>query len=264
MLTFPDIDPVALAIGPLTIHWYGLTYLIAFGGVWLLANHRAAKYPELSGVWSKEQISDLVFYAMLGAIIGGRLGSVFFYNIDQFLDNPLWLFQLWKGGMSFHGGLIGVLTAFFWYSRQLKKDYFEVLDFIAPFAPFGIASVRMGNFIGGELWGRPTDVPWGMVFPHVDQQARHPSQLYEFALEGVVLFIILWWVTSKPRPRYLASGIFGVGYGSARFFIEFFRQPDFNKGFIAFDWLTMGQLLSMPMILAGMALIFLALKQKRA
>lgn len=261
MLTFPDIDPVALAIGPLTIHWYGLTYLVAFAGVWWLANYRAAKYPNLSGVWSKEQISDLVFYSMLGAILGGRIGSVLFYSFDQFLDNPLWLFQVWNGGMSFHGGLIGVLVAFYWYSRKLKKDYFEVLDFIAPFAPFGIASVRLGNFVGGELWGRPTEVPWGMVFPHVDQQARHPSQLYEFALEGVVLFIILWWLTSKPRPRYLASGVFGVGYGCARFFVEFYRQPDFNKGFIAFDWLTMGQLLSTPMILAGIGLIFLALKQ---
>lgn len=265
MLTHPDFDPVALSLGPLNIHWYGITYIIAFGGAWLLANHRARKHPQLSGIWTAEQISDLVFYGALGAVLGGRLGSLFFYSFDQFLADPTWVFRIWQGGMSFHGGLIGVLTAFYWYSRKLNKKYFEVLDFIAPFAPFGIASVRMGNFIGQELWGRPTDVPWGMVFPNArDGLARHPSQLYEFALEGVVLFAVLWWFTSKPRPRYAASGIFGIGYGSARFFVEFFREPDYNKGFIAFDWLTMGQLLSTPMIIAGAAMLYFAYRRKPA
>jgi len=259
MLTYPNIDPVAISIGPLDVHWYGIMYIVAFGGAWRLATYRARKTP---GRWTPEQISDLVFYGALGAVAGGRLGSVFFYNFDRFLENPLWLFQVWEGGMSFHGGFLGVLTAFYWYSRKLRRPWFEVLDFIAPFVPFGLGAGRLGNFIGGELWGRPTDVPWGMVFPYPDQQPRHPSQLYELALEGVVLFTIVWWFSSTDRPRYAVSGVFSLGYGAFRFFVEFFREPDADIGFIAFDWLTMGQLLCIPMIAAGIVLLFMAYGSK--
>jgi phosphatidylglycerol:prolipoprotein diacylglycerol transferase len=255
MLTYPDINPIALQIGPLAIHWYGIMYIVAFGGAWFLATLRARR---MHNYWTAEHLSDLVFYGALGAVIGGRLGSVFFYNFDQFLAEPLWLFRVWEGGMSFHGGFLGVMAAFYWYSRKLRRPYLEVLDFIAPMAPFGLGAGRLGNFIGGELWGRPTDMPWGMVFPHVDNLPRHPSQLYELALEGVALFIIVWWFSSKPRPLGAVSGLFGIGYGCFRFFIEFFREPDADLGFVAFGWLTMGQLLSLPMILAGVLLMILA------
>ncbi|MEX0618248.1 MAG: prolipoprotein diacylglyceryl transferase [Pseudohongiellaceae bacterium] len=255
MLNYPRIDPVAFSIGPLDVHWYGIMYIVAFGGAWLLAKYRAARTRD---VWTQEQLSDLIFYGALGAVVGGRLGSVLFYNFDQFLQDPLWLFRVWEGGMSFHGGLLGVMAAAWLYTRRLNKHYGDVLDFGAPLAPFGIAAGRLGNFIGGELWGRPTGVPWGMVFPHVDQQPRHPSQLYEFALEGVLLFALLWWFSSTPRPRYAVAGLFGIGYGSARFFVEFFREPDFDIGFVALDWLTMGQLLSIPMIAAGAILMAVA------
>lgn len=258
MLTYPDINPVALQIGPLAIHWYGIMYIVAFGSAWGLATWRTSRHP---GRWTAEQISDLVFYGALGAVIGGRLGSMFFYNFQQFLAEPLWLFKVWEGGMSFHGGFLGVMAAFYWYSRKLQRPYFEVLDFIAPMAPFGLGAGRLGNFIGGELWGRPTSVPWGMVFPHVDDLPRHPSQLYELGLEGIVLFTLMWWFSSQPRPRYAVSGLFGLGYGSLRFFVEFFRQPDVDIGFIAFGWLTMGQLLSLPMIIAGVALLIMAYRR---
>ena len=255
MLTFPQFDPVALAIGPISIHWYGIMYMIAFGGAWGLASIRAKQQP---GEWTAEQISDLVFYGALGAVLGGRMGSVLFYNFDRFLSDPIWLLRVWEGGMSFHGGLLGVLLAFFLYSRSIKKEFFEVMDFIAPFVPFGLGAGRFGNFIGGELWGRPTDVAWGMVFPHVDQLARHPSQLYEVALEGIVLFTFLWWFSSKPRPRMAVTGLFAIGYGSFRFFIEFFREPDLHLGFVALDWMTMGQVLSAPLIVAGVIVLILA------
>jgi len=255
MLTFPQFDPVALAIGPISIHWYGIMYMIAFGGAWALASYRAAR---LGGAWTSEQISDLVFYGALGAVLGGRLGSVLFYNFDRFLSDPIWLLRVWEGGMSFHGGLLGVLLAFYLYSRSIRKEFFEVMDFIAPFVPFGLGVGRFGNFIGGELWGRPTDVPWGMVFPHVDQLARHPSQLYEVALEGIVLFILVWWFSSKPRPRMAVTGLFALGYGSFRFFIEFYREPDLHLGYVAFEWLTMGQVLSTPMIIGGLVLLIAA------
>ncbi|MCH7814993.1 MAG: prolipoprotein diacylglyceryl transferase [Proteobacteria bacterium] len=260
MFTHPQFDPVAIAIGPISIHWYGIMYIVAFGGAWALALYRTKHQ---RSEWSTDQISDLVFYGALGAVLGGRIGYVFFYNFDRFLDDPLWLFYIWEGGMSFHGGFLGVLLAFFFFSKSIKKAYFEVLDFIAPFAPFGLGAVRFANFINGELWGRPTDVAWGMVFPHVDQLPRHASQLYEFALEGVVLFALLWWFSSTARPRFAISGLFAIGYGSFRFFIEYFREPDMDIGFVAFDWLTMGQLLSAPMIVAGLLLLFLAYKNER-
>ncbi len=252
MLTYPDIDPVAFTIGPLTVHWYGIMYIIAFGGGWLLARLRSRRVP---GSWSDNQISDLVFYGALGAVLGGRLGSVLFYNFDRFLSDPLWLLRVWEGGMSFHGGLLGVLVALYLYGRWQHRSYLQVLDFVAPMVPFGLGAGRIGNFIGGELWGRPTDMPWGMVFPHVDELARHPSQIYQAVLEGGVLFAVLWWFSARPRPRGAVCGLFALGYGLQRFFAEFFRAPDPWLGFIAFDWLTMGQLLSIPMVLAGAALM---------
>ena len=260
MLTYPEIDPIAFSIGPLSVHWYGIMYIVAFGGAWLLARLRAAKMP---GLWTSDQLSDLIFYGALGAVLGGRLGSALFYNFDRVLSEPLWLLRVWEGGMSFHGGFIGVMFAFYLYSRKLNRHWFDVLDFVAPLVPCGLGAGRLGNFIGGELWGRPTDAPWGMVFPHVDQFARHPSQLYQFALEGVVLFSLLWWFSSRPRPRYAVSGLFGIGYGCQRFFVEFFREPDQDLGFVAMDWLTMGQLLSLPMIFAGIALMVYAYRHPR-
>jgi phosphatidylglycerol:prolipoprotein diacylglycerol transferase len=259
MLVFPQFDPVAISVGPISIHWYGVMYIIAFGGAWVLANYRRNK---IGNHWSSEQISDLVFYGAMGAVLGGRIGSVFFYNIDRFLDDPLWLFRVWEGGMSFHGGFIGVLIAMFLYSRSINRKFWETVDFIAPCVPFGIGAGRLGNFIGGELWGRPTDAPWGMIFSHVDDLPRHPSQLYEIALEGVVLFIVIWWFSSATKPRMAVSGTFAILYGSFRFFIEFFREPDLHIGFIAFDWLTMGQLLSLPMVIVGFSLVIFAYNNK--
>lgn len=255
MLTYPQFDPVAFAIGPLAVHWYGIMYVVAFTGAWWLARIRTRRFP---GYWTDEQLSDLVFYGALGAVVGGRVGSALFYNADRMLVDPLWLFRVWEGGMSFHGGFLGVIFAFWLYARALQKPWFDVLDFIAPMVPFGLGAGRLGNFIGGELWGRPTDVPWGMVFPHVDQLPRHASQLYQFCLEGVVLFGLVWWFSSVPRPRYAVSGLFAIGYGCLRFFAEFFREPDAHLGFIALDWMTMGQLLSLPMILVGVALMIMA------
>ena len=260
MFTFPQFNPVFISLGPLSIHWYGVMYIIAFGGAWVLASYRRNMKPNQ---WSTDQISDLVFYGAIGAVVGGRLGSVFFYNFDRFLEDPLWVFRVWEGGMSFHGGLLGVGVALYFYSKSLRKGFWETIDFIVPFVPFGLGAGRIGNFIGGELWGRPTDVPWGMVFPHVDQLPRHPSQLYEVALEGVALFILLWWFSSKPRPRLAVSGVFALGYGSFRFFIEFFREPDQQIGIIAFEWLTMGQLLSVPMAAGGMLLLFLSYNKQK-
>ena len=260
MFTFPQFNPVVISLGPLSIHWYGVMYIIAFGGAWVLASYRRNMKPNQ---WSTDQISDLIFYGAIGAVVGGRLGSVFFYNFDRFLEDPLWVFRVWEGGMSFHGGLLGVGVALYFYSKSLRKGFWETIDFIVPFVPFGLGAGRIGNFIGGELWGRPTDVPWGMVFPHVDQLPRHPSQLYEVALEGVALFILLWWFSSNPRPRLAVSGVFALGYGSFRFFIEFFREPDQQIGLIAFEWLTMGQLLSVPMALGGILLLFLSYNKQK-
>lgn len=260
MFTFPQFNPVVISLGPLSIHWYGVMYIIAFGGAWVLASYRRNMKPNQ---WSTDQISDLIFYGAIGAVVGGRLGSVFFYNFDRFLEDPLWVFRVWEGGMSFHGGLLGVGVALYFYSKSLRKGFWETIDFIVPFVPFGLGAGRIGNFIGGELWGRPTDVSWGMVFPHVDQLPRHPSQLYEVALEGVALFILLWWFSSNPRPRLAVSGVFALGYGSFRFFIEFFREPDQQIGFIAFEWLTMGQLLSVPMAAGGILLLFLSYNKQK-
>ncbi|BAX51971.1 Prolipoprotein diacyl glyceryl transferase [Photobacterium damselae subsp. piscicida] len=257
-LTFPQIDPVLVQIGPLAIRWYGLMYLIGFAFAMWLANRRA---DQPGSGWTKDQVSDLLFAGFLGVVIGGRIGYVLFYNFDLFLANPLYLFKVWTGGMSFHGGLLGVITAMFWYGHKNGRTFFSIADFIAPLVPFGLGMGRLGNFINGELWGRVTDVPWAMIFPTGGPLPRHPSQLYEFLLEGVVLFIILNLFIRKPRPTGAISGLFLLCYGSFRFFVEFFRQPDAQLGF--FDgWLTMGQILSTPMILLGAAILIWAYKKK--
>ena len=251
MLTFPHIDPVAFSLGPIQVHWYGLMYLLGFVGAWVLARWRVKHY-QLN--WTPEQISDLIFYAALGVIIGGRVGYMLFYNTEQLLSKPWVIFKLWEGGMSFHGGLLGVLIAVLLFARKVKKPFWQVADFVAPLVPLGLAAGRAGNFINGELWGRVTDVPWAMVFPQVDMQPRHPSQLYELGLEGIGLFILVWWYASKPRPAGSVSAIFLIGYALSRLFIECFREPDAPIGFVAFNWLTMGQLLSLPMLVAGLLL----------
>lgn len=255
MLIHPDIDPILLSVGPLKIRWYGLMYLLAFASAWGLARHRIKKF-DLP--WTAEQLSDLVFYGAMGVVLGGRIGYMIFYNWTSLLAKPLSLFYVWQGGMSFHGGLLGVLFALFLFARKEGKHFFDVSDFVVPLVPIGLAMGRLGNFINGELWGRVTDVPWGMIFPYVDASPRHPSQLYELFLEGVLLFIILWRFTNKPRARYCASGLFLLLYACFRFLIENYRQPDAPLGFIAFDWLTMGQLLSLPMLLLGMILLFIS------
>ncbi|PTQ90979.1 prolipoprotein diacylglyceryl transferase [Agitococcus lubricus] len=261
MLTYPHIDPVAISLGPLKVHWYGLMYLCAFAGAYFLGRLRSQK---MSPVWSTDQLSDLIFYAAMGVILGGRLGYVFFYSFDRFLEDPIWLFQVWKGGMSFHGGFLGVMVAMLFFAKRYQLGFWQVMDFVAPLVPTGILFGRLGNFIGGELWGRPVidpNFPLAMVFPHVDNLARHPSQLYEAFLEGALLFAILWWFSSKPRPVKAVSGVFALGYGLARFTVEFFREPDADKGFIAFNWLTMGQLLTLPLIAVGILLLVLAYRQ---
>ncbi|MGM0769688.1 MAG: prolipoprotein diacylglyceryl transferase [Pseudomonadota bacterium] len=259
MLQHPQIDPVAISLGPLKIHWYGLTYLVGFVAGWWLGRLRARK------PWSplnEDQVGDLLFYIALGVILGGRFGYVVFYNFDAFIADPLWLLRVWEGGMSFHGGLLGVILAMWWYGRKVGSGFWRMADFVAPLVPVGLGVGRIGNFINGELWGKPTDVPWGMVFPQApDALARHPSQLYQFALEGVLFFIILWWFSAKPRPRMAVSGLFLVCYGVFRFLVEFVRQPDPQLGYLAFDWLTMGQVLSFPMILAGAGLMFIAYRR---
>jgi phosphatidylglycerol---prolipoprotein diacylglyceryl transferase len=255
MLTYPEIDPVAISIGPLAIRWYGLMYLVGFAAGWWLGRRRAAR--PASG-WSPEQVGDLVFYAALGVIIGGRLGYVLFYDFAGLAADPLLILKVWQGGMSFHGGLIGVLLAMWWYGRSLGKGFFEVTDFVAPLAPLGLAAGRIGNFINGELYGRITDAPWGMVFPNAGPLPRHPSQLYEAFLEGFVLFAILWIYSARPRPAMAVSGLFLAGYGVFRFLVEFVREPDAHLGYLAWGWLTMGQVLTLPMILGGAALLVLA------
>ncbi|MBU2710634.1 prolipoprotein diacylglyceryl transferase [Zooshikella harenae] len=250
-----DIDPIALQLGPLKVHWYGLMYLVGFAGGWALMSYRAKRS---NGLWQVEQVSDLLFYIALGVILGGRIGSMLFYHFDAWLENPLQVFKVWDGGMSFHGGLLGVLIAMYFYGKKINKSFFQMTDFIAPMVPLGLAAGRVGNFINGELYGRVTDVSWAMIFPQGGSLPRHPSMLYECALEGVLLFLALWWYSSKPRPRMAVSGLFLLGYGLARFTVEFFREPDSHLGFIAFDWLTMGQLLTVPMIILGIAFIVYA------
>lgn len=263
MLVHPQFDPVAVSLGPLSIHWYGLTYLVAFVAGWGLARSRTGRS---DSPVNEEQLGDLLFYMALGVILGGRFGYVLFYHFERFLADPLWLVQIWEGGMSFHGGLIGVLVAMLMFARRLGTGFFNIADFIAPVIPVGLGLGRLGNFINGELWGRPAsaELPWAMVFPQAgDALPRHPSQLYEFALEGVLLFVVLWWFSARPRPRMAVSGLFLLGYGILRSVAEFFREPDGHLGFLLMDWMTMGQILSAPMIVAGAILLFLAYRQGR-
>ncbi len=252
MLSHPDIDPVAFELGPLQVHWYGLMYLVGFLLAWWLARWRTRRY----GLdWTHNGIDDLVFWGAIGVIAGGRIGYIVFYQFETWLHDPWMLVRVWEGGMSFHGGLIGVILALFWLARRHGRPLLDVTDFVVPLVPLGLGAGRLGNFINGELWGRVTDVPWAMVFPGAGPQPRHPSQIYEFALEGVVLFVLLMWFAARPRPAGAVSGLFLLGYGVFRFLVEFAREPDRHLGTIAFDWLTMGQLLSLPMALGGAALM---------
>lgn len=273
-----DIDPIALNLPfwPHGIHWYGIMYLLGFAAAWWLGTRRV-NAGRLPGV-NAEGYGDLLFYGMLGVVLGGRIGYVFFYAFDSFLANPLFLFKINEGGMSFHGGLLGVIVAVAWWSWKHKLKVFDTLDFIAPLVPPGLGFGRLGNFIGGELFGKPTDGSWGVVFPHaglgpysnatmdqlrelhatgaLDVYARHPSQLYQAALEGLVMFVVLYWFSRKPRPRYAVSGLFALMYGVFRFLVEFVRVPDADLGYLAFNWLTMGQLLSLPLVALGLGLLW--------
>jgi phosphatidylglycerol:prolipoprotein diacylglycerol transferase len=249
MLVHPNIDPVAFSIGPLAVRWYGLMYLAGFAAAWWLGLQRIKK--GLAPV-TRAQFDDLIFLAVAGVILGGRLGYVLFYKPTYYASHPLEIFAVWQGGMSFHGGLLGVMAAMAFAARRHKIDWLRLMDFIAPLCPLGFAAGRMGNFLNGELWGRVTDLPWGMVFRGAEGP-RHPSQLYEFALEGLALFALLWWFSSKPRPRGQVSALFLLGYGIFRFIAEFGREPDSYLGFLALG-LTMGQWLCVPMILGGIGL----------
>ncbi len=292
MIFLHQIDPIAFWLPEFTlfghtfhpaVHWYGIMYLLAFAVAWFLGRSRI-RAGRLAGV-DENGYGDLMFYGMLGVVLGGRLGYILFYAFSDFLQNPLMLFKVWEGGMSFHGGLLGVFAAMWWWSRRHALHLFDTMDFIAPLVPPGLGFGRLGNYIGGELWGKPTGSGtlfegWGVVFPRalpqqlgaldpaalrarfdtglLDIYARHPSQLYQFALEGVVLFAALWWYSRKPRPRYAVSGMFALLYGVFRFIIEFVREPDVQLGYLAFGWLTMGQALSLPLIALGLFLLWLS------
>lgn len=262
MLLHPQFDPIAFSVGPLSVRWYGLMYLLAFLQFFLLGRQRIRDRPEAG--WTIEQLDDLLFYGVLGVILGGRLGQVLFYEPAYFLANPLEVLAVWKGGMSFHGGFLGVLVAMAVWARKYRQPWFAVTDFIAPLVPLGLCAGRIGNFINGELWGRPADpaLPWAMIFPQAgDALPRHPSQLYHAALEGLALFIILWLYSRRPRPRAAVSGAFLVGYGTFRFIVEYFREPDhgiFGRSYT----ISMGQWLSLPMILAGVAILLHAYRRK--
>lgn len=253
MMNYPQIDPVALSLGPLKVHWYGLMYLVGFLAFFLLGKYRARRDDYTI---KPHEVSDMLFYVALGVILGGRIGYILFYGFADVLADPISIFRVWEGGMSFHGGLIGVLIAMALYARKLGTGFFNLADFAAPMVPIGLMTGRIGNFINGELWGRPTDGPWGMVFPHVDAVPRHASQLYEAGLEGLILFLLLWVYSSRPRKLGAVSGVFMVGYGLFRFIVEFAREPDSHLGFLLLDWMTMGQILCVPMVIAGV-IIFL-------
>ncbi|MFC4729639.1 prolipoprotein diacylglyceryl transferase [Coralloluteibacterium thermophilus] len=286
MVHLHQIDPIAVSagpfelfgtsIGPLSIHWYGLMYLAAFATAWFLGRRRidAGRLPGVT----RDGLGDLAFAGMLGVVLGGRIGYVLFYDFAAFLADPLMLLRVWQGGMSFHGGLLGVLIAAAWWSRRQRLHFFDTMDFVAPLVPAGLGFGRLGNYIGGELWGKYTGGGWGVVFPHdpnlpahaaeqlrtlhasgaLDSFARHPSQLYQAALEGLAMFLVLWWFSSRPRPRYAVSGLFALLYGVFRFAVEFVREPDAHIGYLAWGWLTMGQVLSLPLVAIGLVLLWLS------
>ena len=269
-------DPIAFSLGPLSVHWYGIMYLLAFLFFWAAGNWVARHRPWWG--WTSQTVSDMLFYGMIGVVVGGRVGYVLFYGWDNFLHDPWFLFKITQGGMSFHGGLLGVIAAMWWFGRVTGRGFWQVADFVAPLVPPGLALGRIGNFIGGELWGRLTDVPWAMIFPNsiqpggwrsaelraawesgaLDQFARHPSQLYQALGEGLLLFLLLAWYSRKPRPRAAVAGLFLLGYGCFRFMAEFFREPDVQIGFLGGGWLTMGMLLSAPMVVAGVVVMTVA------
>ena len=276
MIFLHQIDPVAVSLGPLRVHWYGLMYLLGFLLAWWLGRRRI-RAGRLPGV-DEDGFGDLLFYGLIGVIVGGRLGSVLFYDFNTYLQNPLQVLKVWEGGMSFHGGLIGVLVAAWLWSRRHRRHFFDTMDFLAPLVPPGLGFGRIGNYIGGELWGKYTRGDWGVVFPSglpepyrsldpaalkaqfdagaLDAFARHPSQLYQAFLEGLVLFCVLWWYSAKPRPRYAVSGLFALLYSSFRFLVEFVRMPDAHLGYLALGWLTMGQVLSLPLVVLGLFLLW--------
>ena len=272
MLYLNQIDPIAFQVGPLAVHWYGVMYLLGFAIAWFLGQRRV-RAGRLPGV-DANAFGDLMFYGMLGVVLGGRIGYILFYDLHTYLEHPLQVFKIWEGGMSFHGGLLGVMAAVLWWARRHRLHFFDVADFVAPLVPPGLGLGRLGNYINGELWGKFTDGSWGVVFPQAPEvakigldpaalraqfeagalnlYARHPSQLYQVALEGVAMFCILWWYSSKPRPRYAVAGMFALLYGVFRFAVEFVRLPDAQLGYLAFGWLTMGQVLSLPLVLIGL------------
>ena len=255
MLTHPQFDPVALQLGPVAIHWYGITYLVAFALFLFLTRLRLRQLPYVQRpeIWNPPAVEDLLFYGVLGVVLGGRLGYCLFYKPGYYLNHPFEVLAIWQGGMSFHGGMLGVFLAMLFWARRRRQPWLLVTDFIAPCVPTGLASGRVGNFINGELWGRPADpgLPWGMVFPQSgDMLPRHPSQLYQFALEGLILFAWLWFMARKPRPVGVISGAFMLGYGTFRFVAEYFREPDAFLGLLSLG-LSMGQWLCVPMIVFG-------------
>lgn len=254
MLKYPEINPVALALGPVEIHWYGLMYLIGFAAFWWLGVVRSRREDT---PFNAEQVGDFLFYGALGVILGGRIGYVLFYNFSVFVSDPLSLLKVWEGGMSFHGGLLGVIAAMFWYARKLEVSFWRVADFVAPMAPLGLLAGRIGNFINAELWGKVAapDFPLAMLY---QGQPRHPSMLYEAFLEGLLLFVLLWLYSRKPRPMMAVSGLFLLGYGLSRFAVEFVRLPDEHIGYLVGDWLTMGHVLTLPMIVAGIGFMLWA------
>jgi phosphatidylglycerol:prolipoprotein diacylglycerol transferase len=256
MLTYPGFNPIAFSLGPLKVHWYGIMYLLGFAAAWFLARRRAARP---GSTWKKPDVDDLIFFAMLGVIVGGRLGYVLFYGLSFWALDPWYPLKLWEGGMSFHGGLLGVTAALTLFARRRGRHPVDVYDFTAPLPALGLFFGRIGNFINGELWGKVTSVPWGF---RVNGEVRHASQLYEAGLEGLLLFAILWWFTARPRPRLAPSGLFLTVYGVCRFLIEFVRVPDEHIGYLAGGWLTEGQLLSAPMIVAGLVLLAFAYRAR--
>jgi phosphatidylglycerol---prolipoprotein diacylglyceryl transferase len=262
MLRYPNIDPIAISLGPLKVHWYGIMYLIGFSAGWWLARYRARRP---GSTWTVVDIDDLIFYCALGVIAGGRLGWCLVYGRDVIAERWLNVFRIWDGGMSFHGGLAGVIVAALIFSRVKRKNLIDVWDFLAPLPGIGIMAGRIGNFINNELWGRPTDLPWAFGVPNAQGIliGRHPSQLYEALLEGLLMFVVVWLFTTKPRPRLAPTGLFLIMYGCGRFVVEWVRLPDANIGYLVGDWLTMGMLLTVPMILLGAAFMIYAYSRPR-